>query len=300
MRKIFNLSFLLLSIVIFSQTNRFFYDYKFISDSTDKSAVTSEVMLLDIDKNGSNYYSQQKFVVDSTAKADLEKQLKSSPNNISIHRKDKPGMVSYKVTKQYPDFKTYLFTGISSDSYKIEEDQKPEWKILPDKQKVGEYNAQKATTNFGGREWTAWFSTDLPFQDGPYKFYGLPGLIVKIEDKTGSHSMTLVGNKKIQTSLNKEIDLPQGIQLYGMGGKDIEINEKQFKKVWKSHVNDPTKNMREMMSKSSETNKVIFKTRTADGREISDPNQVFREMEKKAKEGFKKNNNPIEPDLYQN
>jgi GLPGLI family protein len=91
MRKIFNLSFLLLSIVIFSQTNRFFYDYKFISDSTDKSAVTSEVMLLDIDKNGSNYYSQQKFVVDSTAKADLEKQLKSSPNNISIHRKDKPG-----------------------------------------------------------------------------------------------------------------------------------------------------------------------------------------------------------------
>lgn len=300
MRKIFNLSFLLLSIVIFSQTNRFFYDYKFISDSTDKSAVTSEVMLLDIDKNGSNYYSQQKFVVDSTAKADLEKQLKSSPNNISIHRKDKPGMVSYKVTKQYPDFKTYLFTGISSDSYKIEEDQKPEWKILPDKQKVGEYNAQKATTNFGGREWTAWFSTDLPFQDGPYKFYGLPGLIVKIEDKTGSHSMTLVGNKNIQTSLNKEIDLPQGIQLYGMGGKDIEINEKQFKKVWKSHVNDPTKNMREMMSKSSETNKVIFKTRTADGREISDPNQVFREMEKKAKEGFKKNNNPIEPDLYQN
>jgi len=299
MRKIFNLSFLLLSIVIFSQTNRFFYDYKFISDSTDKSAVTSEVMLLDIDKNGSNYYSQQKFVVDSTAKADLEKQLKSSPNNISIHRKDKPGMVSYKVTKQYPDFKTYLFTGISSDSYKIEEDQKPEWKILPDKQKVGEYNAQKATTNFGGREWTAWFSTDLPFQDGPYKFYGLPGLIVKIEDKTGSHSMTLVGNKNIQTSLNKEIDLPQGIQLYGMGGKDIEINEKQFKKVWKSHVNDPTKNMREMMSKSSETNKVIFKTRTADGREISDPNQVFREMEKKAKEGFKKNNNPIEPDLYQ-
>jgi hypothetical protein len=208
-------------------------------------------------------------------------------------------MVSYKVTKQYPDFKTYLFTGISSDSYKIEEDQKPEWKILPDKQKVGEYNAQKATTNFGGREWTAWFSTDLPFQDGPYKFYGLPGLIVKIEDKTGSHSMTLVGNKNIQTSLNKEIDLPQGIQLYGMGGKDIEINEKHFKKVWKSHVNDPTKNMREMMSKSSETNKVIFKTRTADGREISDPNQVFREMEKKAKEGFKKNNNSIEPDLYQ-
>ncbi|WP_228420365.1 GLPGLI family protein [Chryseobacterium sp. 5_R23647] len=207
-------------------------------------------------------------------------------------------MISYKVTKQYPDFKTHLFTRISNDSYKIEEDKKPEWKILPEKQKIGEYNAQKATTKYGGREWTAWFSTDLPFQDGPYKFYGLPGLIVKIEDKTGSHSLTLVGNKTIQTTTEKEMNLPQGVQLYGMGGKDIEINKAQFKKAWKAYKSDPTKNMREMMSKNSDTNKIVFKTKTADGREISDPNQVFREMEKKAKEGFKKNNNPIEPELY--
>ncbi|HEX7869483.1 MAG TPA: GLPGLI family protein, partial [Chryseobacterium sp.] len=69
-------------------------------------------------------------------------------------------------------------------------------------------------------------------------------------------------------------------------------------KVWKNYKNDPTKTMREMMSKNSETNKVVFKTKSADGREISDPNQVFREMEKNAKEGFKKNNNPIELDLY--
>lgn len=281
-----------------SAQNRFFYEYKFISDSTDKTDVKKEIMLLDIDKSGSKYYSQDKFIADSISKADLEKQLKQSPNNINISRREKLGQVSYKVTKQYPEFKTYLFTGISSDSYKIEEDQKPEWKILPDKQKIGEYNAQKAITNFGGREWTAWFSTDLPFQDGPYKFYGLPGLIVKIEDKTGSHSMTLVGNKTIVISSEKETELPQGVQIYGMGGKDIEISEKQFKKVWKAYVNDPTKNMREMMMKNSDTNRVVFKTMSANGKEISDPNQVFREMEKNVKESLKKNNNRIEPDLY--
>jgi len=296
-KKIYTIIFLIIGLSIFAQ-NRFFYDYKFIPDSTDKANVITEMMLLDIDKKGSNYYSQQKFLADSTSRADLERQLKLSPNNISINRTDKPGQVSYKVTKEYPDFKTYLFTRVSSDSYKIEEDKKPEWKILPEKQKIGSYNAQKATTNFGGREWTAWFSTDLPFQDGPYKFYGLPGLIVKIEDKTGSHSMTLVGNKTIEIAADKELDLPQGIQLYGMGGKDIEASKSQFKKVWKAYVNDPTKNMREMMMKNTETNRVVFKTKTADGKEISDPNQVFREMEKKAKEGFKKNNNPIEPDLY--
>ena len=297
MKKISLALLLIIGFTSFAQ-NRFFYDYKFIPDSTDKANVLKEIMLLDIDKSGSKYYGQEKFIADSTSQADLERQLKLSPNSISISRNDKPGMITYKVTKQYPDFKTHLFTKISSDSYKIEEDKKPEWKILPDKQKIGEYNAQKATTKYGGREWTAWFSTDLPFQDGPYKFYGLPGLIVKIEDKTGSHSLTLVGNKTIQTTTEKEMNLPQGVQLYGMGGKDIEINKAQFKKAWKAYKSDPTKNMREMMSKNSDTNKIVFKTKTADGREISDPNQVFREMEKKAKEGFKKNNNPIEPDLY--
>lgn len=297
MKKISLALLLIIGFTGFAQ-NRFFYDYKFIPDSTDKANVLKEIMLLDIDKSGSKYYGQEKFIADSTSQADLERQLKLSPNSISISRNDKPGMINYKVTKQYPDFKTHLFTKISSDSYKIEEDKKPEWKILPEKQKIGEYNAQKATTKYGGREWTAWFSTDLPFQDGPYKFYGLPGLIVKIEDKTGSHSLTLVGNKTIQATTEKEMNLPQGVQLYGMGGKDIEINKSQFKKAWKAYKNDPTKNMREMMMKNTETNKVVFKTKSADGKEISDPNLVFREMEKKAKEGFKKNNNPIEPELY--
>lgn len=297
MKRISLVLMIILGFFSFAQ-NRFFYEYKFIPDSTNKADVKKEMMLLDIDKNGSNYYSQDKFIADSTMKADMEKQLKAASGNFTINRTERPGQVGYKVTKAYPDFKTFLFLKISTDSYKIEEDQKPEWKILPEKQKVGEYNAQKATTTFGGREWTAWFSTDLPFQDGPYKFYGLPGLIVKIEDRTGSHSMVLVGNKTFHITNNEEPQLPQGIQIFGMGGKDIETNKKQFKKVWKAYVNDPAKNMREMMMKNTDTNRVVFKTRSTDGREISDPNQVFREMEKRAKEGFKKNNNPIEPDLY--
>lgn len=273
---------MLLGILANAQTNRFFYEYKFIPDSNNKGDVKKEMMLLDIDKDGSSYYSHDKFVADSIGKAELEKQLKAGGGSISVNRREKPGQVSYKVTKQYPDFKTYLFRSVSMDQYKIREDQKPDWKILPDKQKIGEYNAQKATTNFGGREWTAWFTTEIPFQDGPYKFYGLPGLIVKIEDTTGSHSMTLVGNKTIKTQEGeKEIQLPENIKILGLGGKDIEVTKDQFKKVWKAYANDPTKNMREMMMKngSESGSKVSFKVKTSDGKEISDPNQVFREME---------------------
>ena len=48
----------------------------------------------------------------------------------------------------------------------------------------------KAVTEFAGRKWTAWFTEELPFQDGPYKFRGLPGLIVKLEDATQSHVLS--------------------------------------------------------------------------------------------------------------
>lgn len=283
-----------------AQVNRFFYEYTFIPDSNNKEDVKKEIMLLDIDKNGSNYYSHDKFVADSIGKAELEKQLKAGGGSISINRRDKPGQVSYKVTKQYPDFKTYLFRSISMDKYKIREDQKPEWKIMPDKQKIGDYNTQKAVTKLGGREWTAWFATDLPFQDGPYIFYGLPGLIVKIEDATGSHKMTLAGNKTVKTMASEgELQVPDQVKVLGMGGKEIEVTKDQFKKAWKAYVNDPSKSMRELMMKNGGENntKVAFKVKTADGKEISDPNQVFREMEKRTKEALQKDNNPIEPDL---
>lgn len=297
-----SLFLLFISITAGAQVNRFFYEYKFIPDSNNKEDVKKEMMLLDIDQKGSNYYSRDKFVADSTSMAEVQKQIKSGGGNINISRRDNQGMVGYKVTKSYPDFKTYLFTRISMDQYKVKEDQKPEWKILPEKQKIGSYNAQKATTSYGGREWVAWFSTDIPFQDGPYKFYGLPGLIVKLEDTTGSHVMTLVGNKKMAAPVSEiEMDVPGNVKIMGIGGKELEISKSQYKKLWKDYINDPSKNMREMMMRNGGDNtRVSFKVRTADGKEISDPNQVFREMEKRTKESLAKNNNPIEPDLVSN
>lgn len=291
---------MILSILANAQGNRFFYEYKFIPDSNNKDDVKKEMMLLDIDKNGSSYYSHDKFVADSTGRANLEKQLKAGNGSISMNRTDKPGMVSYRVTKQYPDFKTYLFRSISMDKYKIREDKKPEWKILPEKQKIGAYNAQKATTSFGGRDWTAWFTTDIPIQDGPYIFYGLPGLIVKIEDATGSHSMQLIGNKTLKEQEKEtELQLPGNVKILGLDGKEIEVSKDQFKKAWKAYVNDPTKNMREMMMRNGGESgtKVAFKVKTTDGKEFSDPNEVLKEMEKRTKDMLKKDNNPIEPDL---
>jgi GLPGLI family protein len=48
---------------------------------------------------------------------------------------------------------------------------------------------------YAGRDYKAWFTNEIPVSDGPYKFYGLPGLIVEIEDSKKQYTFELVSYK---------------------------------------------------------------------------------------------------------
>jgi GLPGLI family protein len=56
------------------------------------------------------------------------------------------------------------------------------WKVSDEKKKIGDHVAYKATGKFRGREYTAWFTLDLPLPYGPWKLQGLPGLILEAYD----------------------------------------------------------------------------------------------------------------------
>ena len=58
------------------------------------------------------------------------------------------------------------------------------------------YNCQKATCRFRGRSWTAWFALDVPMSDGPWKFCGLPGLIMEVYDKGRQQYFCIKGLQK--------------------------------------------------------------------------------------------------------
>lgn len=157
------------------------------------------------------------------------------------------------------------------DQYKVADDQKIDWKISSEKQKIGEWNTQKAETEFGGRKWAAWFTSDIPIQDGPYKFHGLPGLIVKLEDQSKSHVFNLQAVKNL-TEIPKDV----------FGEKEILINQKQYDKLVKEYENDPTKGLKQIQMNGMT---MIMKEGTG--------NQM-KDQEERLKEKIKKDNNRIE------
>ena len=277
MKKLLIYLFLIFGILTFAQNKRFIYEYKFISDSTKIDDVKTEMMFLDTTKDGSKYYSYTVFNSDSLMKVDLEKQL-AATGSINVKSDMQKGSVRYSVTKTYPDYKINLHRRLGMEAYNISDDRKINWKISSEKEKIGEWNAQKAEADFAGRHWIAWFSTDIPIQDGPYKFRGLPGLIVKIEDKTGSHKMELKGIKNITGNVD--------INVFEV--KEIAVNSKQFQKVIKEYENDPTKGIKQIQMGGTS---IVLTGKDGTSTKIA------KEQEERLKARIKKDNNRIELDI---
>lgn len=76
-----------------------------------------------------------------------------------------------------------------------------QWEISDSTKSVLGYDCIMATANYHGRDWTVWFTPDIPLQEGPWKLTGLPGLILEARESTGQHSFVATG---LETS-NQEI-----------------------------------------------------------------------------------------------
>ena len=71
-----------------------------------------------------------------------------------------------------------------------------QWTMAEGDSTILGYTCHKATTRFRGRDYIAWYTEEIPYPYGPYKFGGLPGLITCIYDTQLEHIYTLVGFEK--------------------------------------------------------------------------------------------------------
>ncbi|WJS96839.1 GLPGLI family protein [Flavobacterium johnsoniae] len=83
------------------------------------------------------------------------------------------------VFKDYKEGTTYLKDIIIPRFFVIKDSINIfNWKVTEEYKEILDYKCQKATTEFRGRNYTAWFTTDLP-PGGPWKFDDLPGFILE-------------------------------------------------------------------------------------------------------------------------
>lgn len=71
-----------------------------------------------------------------------------------------------------------------------------EWNLTGETDTFGGYPVSAATGSYGGREWKVWFTEEIPVAFGPWKFAGLPGLILKAQDSENIHEFKLISFTK--------------------------------------------------------------------------------------------------------
>ena len=252
------------SFLMAQQSTRFIYQVSMTPDSTSTEKKT-EVAYLDTDGKKSYFYSENSLKRDS-----VMERMRITRNFDRAQMQNLRSNMNFTIEKNLTDQSLMYKSRIGRDQYSYNETPSFGWKILPETVKIGEYDTQKAETNFGGRTWYAWFTQQVPLQDGPYKFSGLPGLIVKVQDTNGDYSFDLMQTKKVA-----EVEQPRG------RGQYINLTKNKYMDLEKKFQKDPSS--------------FIGSQRNGRGGPGGmQPPVNMQEMQKRMEAEMKSRNNPIE------
>lgn len=98
------------------------------------------------------------------------------------------------VLKSRKDSLISVYDLVGADYWYYDEPlEAPQWEISDSTNTILGYDCIEASCDYRGRNWTVWFTSEIPIQDGPWKLSGLPGLILIAEDTSGQYSFMADG-----------------------------------------------------------------------------------------------------------
>lgn len=201
------------------------YELTYAPDSTDIHELKTEDFNLFLGNKVSIFASRGRTMSDSL-KMNLQGRDIGSMNFEERAKRTKTEFESV-IYKGFPEEKISYSYKILRDNLRYEEDLNQfSWEILPENKLIEGYQAQKATTTFAGRNYIAWFTSEIPISEGPYKFNGLPGLILEISDVQNHYNYKLKSFEKFKNPASVELKVSHFIK---SDKKEILESIKEYK-----------------------------------------------------------------------
>lgn len=261
------LFFLLSSLYGYSQVEKadslkgkFVYTFTYKPSKTNKDLQSQEFFSLQISDEKAFFISENSLKFDSIFKAKFT--LGQGSIDMSNFPNNKP-MSRFLIIQTHDESRYYESIGRARLYYTTPVIKN--WKLIDEIKMIGSLKCKKAEIHFKGRDWVAWYSTEIPFPYGPYKFSGLPGLIIKITDTTGDFDFELA---KAEASSK-------------LKGKLVAIRKRQYtnaKLVTKKDLSEANNNLRQNAKLQLEAMGTVFPN---DQKENAHDRQLRIENERK-------------------
>lgn len=197
------------------------YNFHFMVDTLNRSSSIVEPMILITNSKTSKFYSE--YYINSI---DLvNQQLREGSTSIIDLSSIPQAKVKHIVYKNNSDI--FISNILGETNYTFNNNNEFSWKIHSnDHKEILSYKCTKATMKLGKRNFTAWFAYDIPISNGPYKFGGLPGLILEFKEDNEYFSYQAISIKEKKVPIEFV--------------KDIMITREQYLKKKKEYISDPS------------------------------------------------------------
>lgn len=270
MDKIIGLLVFILYTNTFVWSQHLLVQYNYVKkESKVSSDKFSQNSYLQIDGTSSIFFSEVPFLADSimnaNEKAGQKIDFKNLPQDALLFfiKKDlKTNVVSYYSNE------------FDETEYVYDETLKPLWKLGNEQKYILGYPCTSANINYGGRNYTAFFTEKIPISEGPYKFFGLPGLIMEIYDEDDDHHFFITGVSKEKVMSVERM----------MKKTYAKTSKEKFFEMRKNHIEAPLLRFYELMNSTGITERKDKEGNTIDMRKLA------RETEQRIKEEYKNEN----------
>lgn len=216
---------------------RFTYLLQQKRDVNELTFHTSE-MKLDYDGKSAFFYNEISFLKDSLDVYAFDKAGDIANEDAYAQRSRLPGNAIND--KSWIDFKNRSFTQYYFDLttfYGTMPMELPQWGLTDKVEDKSGYSCKIANGTFLGREWTIWYTEEVPINVGPWFLWGAPGLIVNAKDSEDLVEFMLVSVESIDysrldkdNSYRKVRESKPKARVYSLSMKEMETMFTKYKR----------------------------------------------------------------------